>query len=69
MARVKLKAKHNVSIAFKDKWVEIASGDTIYGELNNDLIVIKTEDGLMTDVAVFACKDVSENFELTIIKG
>ena len=69
MTKVKLTAKHNVSIAFKDRWMEVFAGDTIYGELSNDLIVIKSQTGLETDVAIFKYEEVSNNFDITTIKG
>lgn len=67
--KVKLVAKHNVSLALKDRWHELSIGNVIYGEIVNDLIKITIDGETGTDIAIYKVSDVSDNFYMTITKG
>lgn len=69
MSKVRLEAKHNVSLALKDRWKELTKGEVIYGELCNDVITLVIEEGECKDLALYKYKDVSDNFYIKIIKG
>lgn len=69
MSEVRLKAKHNVSLALKDRWYEVKKGEIIRGKLCNDVISIILEEGGSKDLALYKYKDVSDNFSIKIMKG
>lgn len=69
MGNVKLKAKHNISMALKDRWLEIKAGDILYGGLCNDIISIIIEEGDDKELVLFKYSDVSDNFYISIMKN
>ena len=69
MGNVKLKAKHNVSMALKDRWFEIKAGDILYGNLCNDIISIIIGEGDDKELVLFKYSDMSDNFYISIMKN
>lgn len=69
MGNIKLKAKHNVSMALKDRWLEIKAGDILYGSLCNDIISIIIGEGDDKELVLFKYSDVSDNFYISIMKN